>query len=68
MKIFFNKVFKYKKEHEIKRLSELINSTLNDSEILFEFGCGKSYLTEALLSTDNKNLIYIGVDMNKNLI
>ena len=62
------KIFKYKKEHEIKRLSEFINSTLNDSEILFEFGCGKSYLTEALLSTDNKNLIYIGVDMNKNLI
>ena len=64
-----SKIFKNKKEHEIKRLSEFINKTIkNDTEVLFEFGCGKSYLTDALLSTDNKNLIYIGVDMNKNLI
>ena len=45
-----NKIFKIKKEHEIKRLSEFINKALTkDTEALFEFGCGKSYLTDALL-------------------
>ena len=64
-----NKIFKIKKEHEIKRLSDFINKAITkDDEILFEFGCGKSYLTDALLSTENKNLIYIGVDMNKKVI
>ena len=64
-----NKIFKIKKEHEIKRLSGFINKAITkDDEILFEFGCGKSYLTDALLSTENKNLIYIGVDMNKKVI
>ena len=54
-----NKIFKIKKEHEIKRLSEFINKALTkDTEALFEFGCGKSYLTDALLSTENNNLIY----------
>ena len=64
-----NKIFKIKKDHEIKRLSDFINKAITkDTEILFEFGCGKSYLTDALLSTENKNLIYIGVDMNKKVI
>ena len=64
-----DKIFKNKKEHEIKKLSDFINKSItNDIEVLFEFGCGKSYLTDALLSTDNKNLIYIGVDMNKKVI
>ena len=63
------KIFKTKKEHEIKHLSDFINKSItNDTEVLFEFGCGKSYLTDALLSTNNKNLIYIGVDMNSKLI
>ena len=63
------KIFKLKKDHEIKRLSEFINkSRTNDTEVLFEFGCGKSYLTDALLSSENNKLIYIGVDMNENLI
>ena len=64
-----DKIFKNKKDHEIKKLSDFINKSItNDIEVLFEFGCGKSYLTDALLSTDNKNLIYIGVDMNKKVI
>jgi len=64
-----DKIFKNKKDHEIKKLSDFINKSItNDVEVLFEFGCGKSYLTDALLSTDNKNLIYIGVDMNKKVI
>jgi len=64
-----NKIFKIKKDHEIKRLSDFINKAITkDTEILFEFGCGKSYLTDALLSTENKNLIYIGVDMNTKVI
>ena len=64
-----DKIFKNKKDHEIKKLSDFINKLItNDIEVLFEFGCGKSYLTDALLSTDNKNLIYIGVDMNKKVI
>ena len=64
-----DKIFKNKKAHEIKKLSEFINKSItNDIEVLFEFGCGKSYLTDALLSTENKNLIYIGVDMNTKII
>jgi hypothetical protein len=64
-----SKIFKDKKNHEIKRLSDFINKSItNDIEVLFEFGCGKSYLTDALLSTENKNLIYVGVDMNTKLI
>ena len=64
-----DKIFKNKKDHEIKKLSDFINKSIrNDIEVLFEFGCGKSYLTDALLSTENKNLIYIGVDMNTKII
>ena len=64
-----DKIYKNKKDHEIKKLSDFINKSItNDIEVLFEFGCGKSYLTDALLSTENKNLIYIGVDMNSKII
>ena len=64
-----NQIFKIKKDHEIKKLSDFINKSITkETEVLFEFGCGKSYLTDALLSTENKNLIYIGVDMNKKVI
>ena len=66
-----DKIYKNKKEHEVKKLSEFIKSyqSISNCKILFEIGCGKSYLTDALLSTDNNNnLLYIGVDMNKNVI
>lgn len=66
-----NKIYKYKKEHEVKKLSDFIKSSQSNSHcnVLLEIGCGKSYLTDALLSTNNaNNLIYIGVDMNKNVI
>ena len=66
-----NKIFKNKKEHEVKKLSDFIKSSQSNSHcnVLLEIGCGKSYLTDALLSTNNaNNLIYIGVDMNKNVI
>ena len=66
-----NKIYKNKKEHEVEKLSDFINSSQSNShcEVLLEIGCGKSYLTDALLSTNNaNNLIYIGVDMNKNVI
>ena len=62
------KIFKEKKEHEVKRLSNFIKKCqdISFSEILVEIGCGKSYLTDALLTTENNNkLLYIGVDMNK---
>ena len=64
------KTFKIKKEHEVKQLSDFIkkSQSLSYSEILFEIGCGKSYLTDALLSGENNNLTYIGVDMKKNVI
>ena len=64
------KIFKIKKEHEVKQLSDFIkkSQSLSYSEILFEIGCGKSYLTDALLSGENNNLTYIGVDMKKNVI
>ena len=64
------KIFKIKKEHEVKKLSDFIrqSQSLSYSEILFEIGCGKSYLTDALLSGDNNNLTYIGVDMKENVI
>ena len=64
------KIFKIKKEHEVKQLSDFIkkSQSISYSEILFEIGCGKSYLTDALLSKDNNGLIYIGVDMKKNVI
>lgn len=65
------KIFKEKKEHEVKRLSNFIKKCkdISYSEILLEIGCGKSYLTDALLTTENNNkLLYIGVDMNKKVI
>ena len=64
------KIYKSKKEHEVKNLSNFIKEShgISFSEILFEIGCGKSYLTDALLSADNNNLIYIGVDMKKIVI
>ena len=65
------KIFKEKKEHEVKRLSNFIKKCqdISFSEILLEIGCGKSYLTDALLTTENNNkLLYIGVDMNKKVI
>ena len=65
-----NKIYKAKKEHEVKKLSEFIKNTqtLPYSQILFEIGCGKSYLTDALLSTKDNNFFYIGVDMKKIVI
>ena len=68
--ILENQQNKSKKAHEVKKLSNFIkkSQTISYSEILFEIGCGKSYLTDALLSCDNNNLIYIGVDMNKKVI
>ena len=59
-----------KKNHEVKKLSSFIkkSQSISHPEILFEIGCGKSYLTDALLSCDINNLIYIGVDMNKKVI
>ena len=65
---FLKGFFKEKKEHEVQKLSEFIKTSESHSEILFEIGCGKSYLTDALLSSSNNNLIYIGVDMNKKVI
>ena len=63
-------IYKEKKDHEVQKLSDFIkqSQSISYSEILFEIGCGKSYLTDALLSTNDKNLIYIGVDMNKKVI
>ena len=65
------KIYRDKKEHEVKKLSNFIKKCQDISycEILLEIGCGKSYLTDALLTTENNNkLLYIGVDMNKNVI
>jgi hypothetical protein len=66
-----NKIYKQKKEHEVQKLSDFIKSSqsISHCDVLFEMGCGMSFLTDALLSTNNSNdLLYIGVDMNKKLI
>ena len=62
-------IFKVKKEHEVEQLSNFIDkiSPKEKIETLLEMGCGKSYLTETILS-HNKNCLYIGIDMKENLI
>ena len=66
-----SKIYKKKKEHEVQKLSDFIKSsqTISNSNILFEMGCGMSFLIDALLSSKNNNdVLYIGVDMNKKVI
>ena len=62
-----DKIYKIKKNHEVKKLSEFIISTNQKSETFLEMGCGKSYLTDALIKSE-KNILYIGIDMNINVI
>lgn len=65
-----NKDFISKKKYESERLSHFINKKISSfSDIVLEFGCGKSYLTKEILLY-NKEIYYIGVDkdvLNKNL-
>ena len=53
-------LFKKKKEHEVRQLSNFIHGIFSKTklETMLEIGCGKSYLTESLLK-DNPNLIKI---------
>ena len=62
-------LFKKKKEHEVRQLSNFIHGIFSKTklETMLEIGCGKSYLTESLLK-DNPNCLYIGIDMKEKLI
>lgn len=62
-------LFKKKKDHEVRQLSNFIHSIFSKTklETMLEMGCGKSYLTESLLK-DNPNCLYIGIDMKEKLI
>ena len=62
-------LFKKKKEHEARQLSNFIHGIFSKTklETMLEIGCGKSYLTESLLK-DNPNCLYIGIDMKEKLI
>ena len=60
--------FKSKKTHEVDNLSEFIIETLNSQHIknIIELGCGKCYLNEKILISED--VTYIGIDKQAELV
>jgi len=58
-----------KKNYEVEILSNFMIDKIhtNNIDVAIEMGCGKSYLTQRLFEY-NKNLIYVGIDRQTDLI